>query len=204
MLRTLLALASILLLMPPVASWGQSAPPGRSIPIDAMPSRPLSRTMRLPPSVDLVAATGDTITANPRAFRAWLRRKIAEDLANLHATSIELIAALDPAAPGDMRKASKQADRVVKLSHSVWSNLQMRRPTRERPKRDPSARPRDLSAARADAEAARQLVREIAMAVRAEQQARDLDAGRRVSMLEQLERLERIGHQLKVDLSGKK
>jgi hypothetical protein len=204
MRRALLAFIAFLLVTPPAASWGQSSPPGRSVPIEAMPNRPLSRTMRHVPTVDIITAPADTITANPRAFRAWLRRKIAEDLANLHAVSVELVSALDPAAPGDMRKASKQADRVVKLSHSIWSNLQMRRPTRERPKRDPSARPRDLASARADAEALRSLVREIAEAVLAEQRARDLDAERRVSMLERLERLERIGYQLKVDVEARK
>jgi hypothetical protein len=204
MCRAFLAVIAVLLVTPPVASWGQSAPPGRSVPLDTMPGRPLSRTMRQLPPTEVVAVAGDTITANPRAFRAWLRREIAEDLADLYKASVELVSALDPAAPGDMRKASKQADRVAKLSHNVWSNLQMRRPTRERPKRDPSARPRNLAEARADAEAARALVREIAEAVQAEHRARDLDAERHVSTLERLERLERIGYQLKVDVTARK
>jgi hypothetical protein len=193
-------LAAIVALLAVPAPGRQQPGPGAGIPVDVMPRRPNARSIRRFPSTEPTPIGGDTLTSNPRAYQAWLRRKIDEDLVSLHQVTGALVTLLGPAT-GDRRAASKHADRVVKLSHNIWSNLQMRRPTRERPKRDPSARPRSLDEARADAQAAHALVREIAAAVQADRLSRDLDAERRVSTLELLERLERIGLQVKLDVA---
>ena len=200
----LLAAIVALLAVPAPAPGRQQPGPGAGIPVDVMPRRPNARSIRRFPSTEPTPIGGDTLTSNPRAYQAWLRRKIDEDLVSLHQVTGALVTLLGPATTGDRRPASKHADRVVKLSHNVWSNLQMRRPTRERPKRDPAARPRSLAEARADAEAAHALVRAIAAAVQADRLSRDLDAERRVSTLELLERLERIGLQLKLDVDTRK
>ncbi len=180
--------------------------PTAAVPTRAESSNPrTTRRLATRPTMvepwNAVSAPSDTLTSNHAAYRVWLRRKIDEDIAELHKITSELIKMLDPAAPADPRKTVKHAEKVVKLSHNVWNNLQMRRPTRERPKEDPAARPRGLAAARSDAETARTLVRQIAEGVATEQRAYDLDASRRVTTLERLEQLERIGLQLKIDLA---
>ena len=190
-------LAAVLLLSAAAPAPGQD--PSAPEPIGTQVAPRLSGSAARTPARPVVLASGETLTADPRAYREWLRRKVDEDLAELYKATSDLLTLFDPASPGDAHRAAKQADRVVKLSHDVWNNLQMRKPTRERPKRDPNAQPRALAAARADAEAARALVREIAEGVAAEQRSRAFDASRRVATLEKLERVERLGLQLKVD-----
>ena len=148
-----------------------------------------------PPEVDA------PLTSYPYAYQAWLRRKIASDLVQLDRVTGELVASLDPAATGDRRAASKRAGRVVKLSHNIWSNLQMRRPTRERPTRDALAPPRGLAEARADAHVARALVEELAGQILDELRSKTVDMKRRLATLELLERIERIGLQVKLDVA---
>jgi hypothetical protein len=201
MLTMLTALVLVLAQAPPP----QPGQPGQPGGVDERPAPRLSRSSgRSALPRGMAPVISDTLTANPYAYREWLRRKVDEDLAELYKVTTDLVALLDPASPGDAEKAGKQAAKVVKLSHNVWNNLQMRKPTRERPKRDPGARPRGLAASHADAEAARALVREIAEGVATEQRSRDLDAARRVGTLERLERLERIGLQLEVDADARR
>jgi hypothetical protein len=188
-----------------IAAALQSTQPGQPGSVDERPAPRLSRSAgrsAIPRSVAPIL--DDTLTANPGAYREWLRRKVDEDLAELYKATTDLVALLDPETPGDADKASKQAAKIVRLSHNIWNNLQMRKPTRERPKRDPSARPRALAASHADAVIARALVREIAEGVDTEQRSRELDAGRRVGTLERLEQLERIGLQLEVDAGARR
>ena len=187
------------------ALQAQSPQPGQPGRVDDRPAPRLTRSSgRSTAPRNMTPVVGDTLTANPVAYRRWLQRKVDEDLAELYKVTTDLIELLDPAAPGDADKAGKQASKIVKLSHNIWNNLQMRKPTRERPKRDPSTRPRAIAASRADATTARALVREIAEGVDAEQRSRAFDAERRVGTLEQLERLERLGLQLEVDADARR
>jgi hypothetical protein len=163
----------------------------------------LSATPGRNPERRIVEVNGETISQDPYAFRVWLRQNIDKQMAELYKTSGELVELLDPQTPGDARRAAKQAERVVKLSHGVWNDLQMRKPTRERPKPDPAAHPRDATAAHGDAVAARALVREIATEIAAERRSRSVDASQHVATLDKLERLERIGLQLKLDLAAR-
>lgn len=149
-----------------------------------------------------LAAQNQPLTSNPRAYRLWIRRDTNENLAELYKVTVDLIEQLNPTTSGDMHRASKQAEKMVKLSHNVWNNLQMRKPSRERPKRDPNAQPRGISAARSDAEEARRLIREVAEGILRERRSRELDVGGHVRTLEKLEQVERIGMQLKVDLEA--
>src|SRR6476619_454969 len=100
----------------------QSPQPGQPGAVDERPAARLSRSSgrsAAPRSVSPVF--GDTLTANPAAYREWLRRKVDEDLAELYKVTTDLVTLLDPAAPGDADKAGKQAAKVVKLSHNIWS-----------------------------------------------------------------------------------
>lgn len=146
-------------------------------------------------------AAGQTISSNPWLYREWMRQATDKDLAELYESTTELVRMLDGASPGDSRAARKHADRVVKRAHDAWSNAQLRQPTRERPKADPSWRPRDIKAARADALAARDLVRQVAASISRAQRSRGLDASLQTTTLDALERVELIGLRLKVDLA---
>jgi hypothetical protein len=203
--RSALVLIAALLAVP-VPSLGQNEP--RPVPstgnanLDELARRDAEREAANRPAVDFYGS--DPLTANPYAYRRWLKSMVAADLVELESVTAELVASLDRAAPGDLRAASRQSDRVAKLSHRIWNNLQLRQATRERPRRDPSTRPRDLAEARAGAAAARALVDAIAVNVLEELRGRLVDAGRRVQILERLESLQRIGYQLKVDIGGSK
>ena len=142
------------------------------------------------------------LTTYPRAYGSWLQRKIAADLVELDRATAELATSLH--ASGKRREALKLAGRVVKLSHSIWSNLQFRRPTRERPELDQGALPRDPSETRADAAAAYALVDELAGQILVELKSQTVDANRRVATLELLERIELLGHRIKLDVEARK
>ena len=146
-------------------------------------------------------AGGQTISSNPWLYREWMRQATDKDLADLYKSTSELVRLLDGLAPSDSKSARKHADLLVKRAHDAWSNAQLRKPTRERPKADPAWRPRDLQAARADAVLARDLVRQAATALKRAQRSRGLDAGLQVTTLDTLEHVELIGLRLKVDLS---
>lgn len=152
-----------------------------------------------------LVAEAQTLTANPRAFRAYLRREIDKDLSKLYRRSTDLVEALAADASSERRrKADDYADDLIDLSHDIWKNLQMQKPTRDRPKLDRrSAVSRPIESARADAEEARRLVREVARDILRERRSAALDAKRRVGLLDKLERIELIGRQVLVDLQGR-
>src|SRR5262245_53618719 len=129
-----------------------------------------------------------------------MRRETDKDLAEMYKSANELVRVLDPAGAGVGHDAERLADRLVKRAHDAWSNVQLRKPTRERPKPDPSWQPRERAAAHADAVAARDLIRQIATSVSKDQRSREIDASRRLELLDTLERVEKIGLRLQVDL----
>jgi hypothetical protein len=145
-------------------------------------------------------APAQTLTSNPRAYKAYLRRQIDKDLSELYERSNELIAALESPPAGDRRRVDDLAEKLVDLSRDIWNNVQMQRPTRERPKapRDFAPRPRDVSLE--DAREARRLTREVARDVSAEWRSGSLDAKRRTAMLDKLERIEMIGRRIRADV----
>lgn len=174
--------------------------------ITDQPARSSTPPMRLGSSVRPVPEseriTGDTLTANPAAFRKWLKRKIIEDLVNLYDVTNSLVVELAPEGQVVTRQTEKKADQIVKLSHNIWSNVQMRRPTRERPKPDRSAAARPIRRAQADAVTARDLVRQVARLLNEKDTSGGYDAQLQVDLLEKLEQVELIGHQLKLDIAG--
>ncbi len=176
---------------PPISDIGDDDLPATNQPLRITPQT------RKPPRPDRIV--GDTLTANPEAYRRWLRRKIIEDLVDLYDVTNSLVVELAPSRQIEAKLARKQAERIVKLSHNIWSNIQMRRPTRERPQPDKSATPRTIAAAQADAITARNLVRAVARLLNEEQNSGGIDAANHVNLLEKLEQVELIGHQLRKD-----
>ena len=140
-----------------------------------------------------------TLTSHPRAFRAYLRREIDKDLSELYERTNELISALESDAGADRRQMDDLGKKLVKLSHDVWRNVQMQRPTRDRPRAPRDLAPRALEAALEDAREARRLTREVARAVSAEWRSGGLDVKRRTTLLDKLERIELIGHRIRAD-----
>ncbi len=145
---------------------------------------------------------GETLTSNPRAYAAWIRREISDDLVELYAATNELLAAMNDTDKRAMKRVAKNPDRVVKLSRNLWSNVQHRRPTRERPKAPAALSPRSLAEARTDTEALRLLVRSVAEDLIEQYRSREIDARGIVVTIEKIERLEMLGYQLRADLAG--
>lgn len=145
---------------------------------------------------------GETLTSNPRAYAAWIRREISEDLVDLYAATNEILAAMNEPDRRALKRVAKNPDRVVKLSRSLWSNVQHRQPTRERPKAPAALSPRSLAEARTDTEALRLLVRSVAEDLIEQYRSREVDARGIVATIEKIERLEMLGYQLRADLAG--
>lgn len=137
------------------------------------------------------------VTSDPAAFRAWLRRKISEDLVKLDEATRELLAALD--GDVDRKKAVDQARKIIKTSHNTWYNLQMRKPTRERPKLEEHPTPRSLADARTDALAVRKTLDSLAHTLIEQERSREVDALQRAETLDMLESLQVMANQICMD-----
>ena len=142
-------------------------------------------------------------TANPAAYRAWLRQKIAQDLATLDRLTREIAPLLASTDPRAARRAEKYAGKIARLSHNTWNNLQLGRPTREDPK-FVAAPPRPLDATRADATSARQLLDEVARLLVEQDRSPSLDIERRIVTLEKLEHLEALARQIREDARARR
>lgn len=145
---------------------------------------------------------GDTLTGNPRAYAAYIRREIHEDLVDLYRTANEMLAAMNETDRKAMKRVAKNPEKVVKLSRNLWGNVQARRPTRERPKTPVALSPRSLAEARTDTEAVRLLIRSVAEDLNEQYRSREINATEVVQTIEKIERLELLGYQLRVDLAG--
>ncbi len=145
---------------------------------------------------------GETLTSNPRAYAAWIRREISEDLVELYAATNEILAAMNETDNRAMKRIAKNPERLVKLSRNLWSNIQHRRPTRGRPKEPQALSPRSLAEARTDTEAVQLLVRSVAEDLIQQYRSREIDARGIIETIEKIERLEMIGYQLRADLAG--
>ena len=151
----------------------------------------------------VAGASAQTISSNPRAYRAWLREQTDKDLAGLYESTSTIASMIEKGETGNVKRLSDEADRVIKLAHDAWSNVQLRKPSRSRPKPDPGWTPRNVPDAHDEALAARDLVREIAQGIATEQRARELDAHRRTEVLDKLEIVERFGLRLKSDINAR-
>ncbi len=145
---------------------------------------------------------GETLTSNPRAYAAWIRREISEDLVDLYAATNEILAAMNETDRRALKRVAKNPERLVKLSRNLWGNVQHRRPTRERPKEPQALSPRSLAEARTDTEAVRLLVRSVAEDLIQQYRSREIDARGIIETIEKIERLEMLGYQLRADLAG--
>jgi hypothetical protein len=140
---------------------------------------------------------GDPLTSNPRAYRAYLRKAIREDIAKLGEISADLVDALDPGEGRDLASASRHADQITRLSRRAWTNLQYGEATRRNRADQAKVAARDVEAAVADAALLRRLVARVDEAVRDQQRARTLNAGEQVETLEMLEQIEGAARRIK-------
>ena len=149
-------------------------------------------------------AQSGPLTSNPPAYRAYLRRMIREDIEKLGKLSVELVELLGPVSARDLPLASKHATQIAKLSRRAWTNLQYGEATRRHAADARKRAPRDVEAARTDAERVRRLVEEVGATVRTQQQARTLDATAQVRTLEKLEQIETTARRIKTDLEDRR